>query len=70
MTDKTTKLFLALIAAGLWANIFAPLLRPIEAVAQYEADSILKKMDVRLSNIDANVDRLQRGACSNGKLCP
>jgi len=69
MTDKTTKLLLTAIAAGLWANLFVPFLRPIEAVAQYEADNILKKMDVRLSNIDANVDRLQRGACSNGKLC-
>jgi len=69
MTDKTTKLILAAIAAGLWANLFMPFLRPIEAVAQYESDSILRKMDVRVTNLDANVDRLLRGACSNSKLC-
>jgi len=69
-TDLTTKFLLAAIAAGLWVNIVVPLLRPIEAVAQYEADHILKTMDVRLTNIDANLDRLQRGACANSKICP
>jgi hypothetical protein len=70
MTDRTTKILLAAIAAGLWVNIFMPLLRSTEANAQYETDHILQMMDVRLSNIDANIDKLQRGACSNGKLCP
>ena len=70
MADRTTKLLLAAIAAGLWANVFVPALRPVKAVAQYEADHILRVMDGRLSNIDGNLDKLQRGACSNGKLCP
>ena len=48
MTDRTTKILLVAIAAGLWMNIFVPMLRPTEAIAQYEADHVLKIMDVRL----------------------
>jgi len=69
MADRTTKILLACIALGLWVNIFAPLLRPIAAFAQYETDYILKSIDARLASIDANIDKLQKGTCSNGRLC-
>lgn len=69
MADRTTKILLASIALGLWANLFVPLLRPITAFAQYETDYILKSIDARLASIDINIDRLQRGNCANGKLC-
>jgi hypothetical protein len=69
MTDRTSRILLAIIALGLWANLFVPVLRPSQAIAQYETDHILKSVDAHLANIDVNIDRLQKGACPNGKLC-
>jgi hypothetical protein len=69
MADRTTKILLAFIALGLWANLLTPVLRPVTAFAQYETDHILKSIDARLASIDINIDRLQRGNCANGKLC-
>jgi hypothetical protein len=69
MVDRTTKILLASIALGLWANLFAPVLRPITAFAQYENDHILKSIDARLASIDVNIERLQNGNCANRKLC-
>lgn len=69
MIDRTTKILLACVALGLWANLFAPVLRPLTANAQYESDYILRSIDAHLARIDANIDKLQRGACANGKLC-
>ena len=69
MTDRMTKILLASIALGLWANLLVPLFRPTAALAEYEADYILKSIDARLASIDINIDRLQKGICANGKLC-
>ena len=69
MMDRTTRILLAIIAFGLWANLFVSVLRPSQAVAQYEADYVLKSVNAHLANIDVNIDRLQKGACTNGKLC-
>jgi hypothetical protein len=69
MTDRTSKILLALIALGLWANLFVPLLRPNTALAQYENDHILKSIDARLASIDLNIEKLQKGTCANGRLC-
>jgi hypothetical protein len=69
MLDRTSKILLAIVALGLWANMFALLFRPNEAVAQYETDYILRSVDAHLANIDGNIDRLQKGSCPNGKLC-
>ena len=69
MADRTTKILLAAIALGLWANLFGPVLRPITAFAQYESDHILRSIDARLASIDFNIDKLQKGSCANGKLC-
>jgi hypothetical protein len=69
MTDRTTKILLASIALGLWANALIPLVQPISALAQYESDYILKSINAHLANMDVNLDKLQKGSCSNGKLC-
>jgi len=69
MSDRTTKILLALIALGLWGNLLVPLVMPTAIHAQYESDYILKSINGHLSSIDANIDKLARGACSNGKLC-
>jgi len=69
MADRTTKILLAIIALGLWCNLFATVVRPMTAFAQYEGDYILRSIDAHLAKIDANIDKLQKGACANGKLC-
>jgi len=58
-TDKTTKLLLALIAAGLWLNAASSLIRPTSAGAQsYE-----------LQKIQRDLDSIGRGTCLNNKIC-
>ena len=69
MIDRTTKLLLACIALGLWADVLVPVLRPSTANAQYESDYILRSIDAHLARIDLNIDKLQKGVCANGKLC-
>jgi hypothetical protein len=69
MTDRLTKILLGTIALGLWVNLFVPLVRPVTAVAQYETDYILKRIEGHLSAIALNIERLQLGSCANGKLC-
>jgi hypothetical protein len=60
MIDRTTKVLLGLIAAGLWANAMMPLAKPTLAYA--DADSCLAR-------IDANISALVSGNCINAKLC-
>jgi hypothetical protein len=62
MADKTTKLLLALIALGLWANVVAQY--PQTAVAQ-DWSSI----EGHLSNIEDSLNRIEHASCSNRKLC-
>jgi hypothetical protein len=62
MTDRTTKLLLAAIAAGLWANAVVPLVRSAPASAQMGADGLL-------SNIESSVAKIARGSCANSKIC-
>lgn len=54
MIDKTTKLLLAAIAAGLWANVFA-------APARAQADPWL--------SIARDVSAIANGTCGNQALC-
>lgn len=60
MIDRTTKLLLAAIAFGLWANAFIPILRPSPANATAESS---------LESIDRNIASLANGICSNRKMC-
>jgi hypothetical protein len=59
--DRTTKILLAAIAIGLWANIAAFFLQPLKANAQ-GAESILRSIDSHLSSI-------YNGICINRKIC-
>jgi hypothetical protein len=61
-TDRTTKLLLAVIAAGLWLNVTAALIRPTPAKAQDAVESLIREMEIHLRWI-AN------GNCSNRKIC-
>ena len=66
--DRTTKLLLALIAAGLWANVLAT---PTSAQLSGLVGAAGYKQDVGslIENIDANLAKIQRGTCSNSRLC-
>lgn len=54
MTDKTTKVLLALIAAGLWANVAA-------APARAQADP--------WASIARDISEIADGRCNNTYLC-
>lgn len=67
MTDRTTKILLAVIALGLWANAAIPLLLPRAAAAQD-----VSSLDAHLSRIDHDVHNLadiEDGTCRNKKIC-
>lgn len=61
-TDRTTKLLLAIIAAGLLLNGLNPWLLAIPARAAVEIDSAV-------TQIQGDLSRIQRGTCSNSKIC-
>ena len=60
MTDQTTKILLALIALGLWANLAIPLLRPIVAAAN-KADELV--------DIANELSAISHSTCTNSKIC-
>jgi hypothetical protein len=69
MTDRTSKILLAAIALGLWANAVVSLIKPQAVIAQ---DSQLSSIDDHLSRIDHDVHNLEDisdGTCTNGKIC-
>lgn len=57
MTDKTTKILLAILAAGLWLNAATVLIRP--AMAQ----------DPSITNLARDFHTVVQGQCPNQKLC-
>jgi hypothetical protein len=57
--DRMTKILLAAIAIGLWANLGLSLFRPVTAVAQ----------DYALTGIANNLSAIANGVCVNGKIC-
>jgi len=62
MSDKTTKILLAAIAVGLWANIGVTVLHIRSAAADEDYGYILR-------SIDSNLDRIYNGTCTNSKIC-
>ena len=68
--DRTSKIIFALIAAGLWFNAAANLLRP--AYAQQNVDA-MALADIKLSaeSIASSLVSLVRGTgnCTNQQLC-
>jgi hypothetical protein len=65
MTDRTTKLLLLAIAIGLWLNAAASFLRPVTVRAAADLDDIGRQ----LSSMASDLGRIQRGACTNDKIC-
>ena len=65
MIDRKTKVLLLAIALGLWANVAVQFVLPRDL----HAGTSLSQQDAYLSNIDANVQRISRGTCSNSKIC-
>ena len=59
MIDRSTKVLLAAIAFGLWANAWNGL-APVVAVAQ-DLDYIQR--------ISQDFRKIANGSCSNGKIC-
>jgi hypothetical protein len=71
--DRTTKILLAAIALGLWANAAAIIVKPASAQG---ADNILAGLLGQLEQIRTAVaqmavvfDRIEGGRCVNRKIC-
>ena len=61
----TNKILLALIAAGLWANVIVQLQHP----AMASPESTFGGLNGDLSNIAKDIHSLAFGICANRKLC-
>ena len=64
MSDRTSKVLLAIIGMGLWANALVSILGSNEAVAQS-----ISGMVGDISEIKSGVAALASGTCINSKLC-
>jgi hypothetical protein len=65
--DRTTKILLALIASGLWANAVAPVIHT--ARAQYDSSYLLRSISSDVSSIKSDLDGISSGLCLNSRLC-
>jgi len=71
--DRSLKIILGLIAAGLWANALPALLgRPAEAQSRGEEIVWLGRIATQTQEIARDVNALATGLmnCKNPKLCP
>jgi hypothetical protein len=69
--DGLTKLLLALIALGIWFNVFSSvrLLRGIHAdVGSMQTD--VSSMQEDIGDIQSGISALGDGTCTNNRLCP
>ena len=64
--DRTTKILLSVIAAGLWANIAVSIFRPVAALGQ---SSELSDIASAVSSITLDLSDISAGKCGNKKLC-
>ena len=68
--DRPTKILLAAIALGLWANASVTMLRPAQA---QRADGLLsgavEGIDQKLERLVTTFDRIALGTCANRKIC-
>lgn len=62
--DRTTKLLLAAIAAGLWVNAAGSLVRPAEADFY-----TLRSIDKNIALIQSDINSIYSGNCMNRRLC-
>ena len=66
--DRTTKIILAFIAAGLWANAITPLIKP----AQAQSSEVFSRIAMDTQTIAQSMKSLVEGGpvpCTNPKLC-
>jgi hypothetical protein len=63
--DKTTKLLLAAIALGLWANAIPK----VEAQGGLFGDMPLEKIQHAIESLSADIGSITYGTCPNQKLC-
>jgi hydrogenase/urease accessory protein HupE len=66
MIDRTSKIILAVIAVGLWANVATTIFAPTLAVAQsFELGQILNIT----RQIQGHLSGIYSGICLNSKIC-
>lgn len=68
MFDRTTKLLLAAIALGLWANPILNFASVSPARAEVQ-ETILLSINNHLMDIRADIQSLSQGTCDNPTLC-
>jgi hypothetical protein len=64
-----TKIFLALIAAGLWANAIVSFTQPLIDNQRGRGPARADDTESYLSNIEHDIHGLWNGNCMNPKLC-
>jgi hypothetical protein len=69
MMDRTTKVLLAAVAFGLWANVAVTLLKPVAVNAQGMPDLSLSMIQAELSRIGTDLGKIQKGTCLNERIC-
>jgi hypothetical protein len=71
MADRTTKILLAAIALGLWANVITGQIQPAAADAWTfkKIERHLDGIERHLNSIESNFSSLTSGLCLNSKLC-
>jgi hypothetical protein len=74
MIDRTTKILLAAIAAGLWAHVAVWQLRP--AIAQENfgyalmpLEDTIGCLEIQVGGIKNHIWDIASGGCSNSKIC-
>ena len=67
MTDRSTKLLLAAIALGLWANAIGNWFQPVTVDAQSER--FLRSIRSSVQDIESDVNRISNGRCRNSRIC-
>ena len=68
MADRTTRLLLAAVALGLWANVLGDWLRPLPAVAEPAPAAAVQDDDL-IRNIERYLMHIYRGTCLNDRIC-
>jgi hypothetical protein len=78
MIDRTTKIILAAIALGLWANASVSVLRPAKAGDRdllLVTDNLLlvndnlSRLMKSVATVGVSVFSIELGSCSNKKIC-
>ena len=70
MTDLVTKLLLAIVALGIWANVLAPYLVTSSIERRLAFLSLtINSIEVDVSSISTSISGIADGSCGNPKLC-